>query len=54
MVQAAYLWEIHTSLSEHDLEVPFPQRDVHFRSVFGLKDELARKWLDASRGRDQP
>ena len=54
MVQAAYLWEIHTSLSEHNLEVPLPQRDVHFRSVFGLKDELARKWLDQSRGTNKP
>lgn len=48
-VQAAYLWEIHTSLAQHAIEVPFPQRDVHFRSVFGLKDELARKWLEQSR-----
>lgn len=54
MVQAVYLWEIHSSLAEHDLEVPFPQRDVHFRSVFGLKDELARKWLDQSRGPAKP
>lgn len=48
-VQAEYLWEIHSSLAEHQLEVPFPQRDVHFRSVFGLKDDLARQWLDQSR-----
>jgi potassium-dependent mechanosensitive channel len=48
-VQAEYLWEIHTSLENHKLEVPFPQRDVHFRSAFGLKDELAREWLDRSR-----
>ena len=50
MVHASYLWEIHTSLAEHRLEVPFPQRDIHFRSAFGLKDELAREWLDQARG----
>ena len=54
MVQAAYLWEIHTSLNEHKLEVPFPQRDVHFRSLFGLKDGSAREWLEQSRRPDQP
>lgn len=53
-VQAAYLWEIHTSLAQHAIEVPFPQRDVHFRSVFGLKDELARKWLEQSRTQAKP
>ena len=53
-VQAEYLWEIHSSLAEHELEVPFPQRDVHFRSAFGLKDELARQWLDQSRSGPTP
>ncbi|MDH5512048.1 MAG: mechanosensitive ion channel [Gammaproteobacteria bacterium] len=53
-VLAEYLWEIHTSLAEHQLEVPFPQRDVHFRSAFGLKDELARQWLDQSRAGPAP
>lgn len=31
-VQAAYMWEIHTSLIEHGIEIPFPQRDLHVRS----------------------
>ncbi len=31
-VQAAYLWEIETSLAEHGIEIPFPQRDLHLRS----------------------
>lgn len=31
-VQAAFLWEIHTSLQEYDIEIPFPQRDLHIRS----------------------
>lgn len=33
-VQADYLWEIHTSLYEHKIEIPFPQRDLHLRSGF--------------------
>lgn len=45
---------LSTVLAEHQLEVPFPQRDVHVRSVFGLKDELARRWLDQSRPRTSP
>ncbi|MDF1643288.1 MAG: mechanosensitive ion channel [Pseudomonadales bacterium] len=38
-VQAAYLWEIDTKLKKHGIEIPFPQRDLHLRSVFGQKDE---------------
>jgi potassium-dependent mechanosensitive channel len=43
--QAAYLWEIHTALEQHGIEVPFPQRDLHVRSLFGLQDEAARGLL---------
>jgi len=45
-VQAAYLWEIHTALYAHRLEIPFPQNDVHFRSFFGLKDDEAKRWFE--------
>jgi len=45
LVAAAYLWEIHTALCENNIEIPFPQRDVHFRSVLGLTDGEARDWL---------
>jgi potassium efflux system protein len=38
-VQAAYLWEIDTKLRKYNIEVPFPQRDLHLRSLFGQKDE---------------
>lgn len=31
-VQAAFLWEIHSSLLEYNIEIPFPQRDLHIRS----------------------
>ncbi len=44
-VQAAYLWEIHTALYKYEIEIPFPQRDLHLRSVLGLKDEAARDLL---------
>ena len=30
--RALFLWEIETQLSEHDIEIPFPQRDLHIRS----------------------
>jgi len=30
--QAKYLWEIETELAKRDIEIPFPQRDLHLRS----------------------
>jgi len=44
-IQAAYLWAIHTALTENRIEIPFPQRDLHFRSFFGLTGASARKSL---------
>jgi potassium efflux system protein len=41
-VIADYLWELHSALEKHAIEVPFPQRDVHFRSFFGAKGDEAR------------
>lgn len=52
-VQAAYLWEIHTALGRHDIEVPFPQNDLHLRSLFGLKDEAGRRWLEEQLARSR-
>ncbi|WOJ94113.1 mechanosensitive ion channel [Congregibacter variabilis] len=34
-VHASYLWAIDDKLREYAIEVPFPQRDLHVRSVFG-------------------
>ncbi len=55
-VRAAYLWEIHTALERHGIEVPFPQRDLHVKSMFGMSSEEARELLSARRSaphRDQ-
>ena len=41
-VNAAYLWEIESKLNEYDIEIPFPQRDLHLRSVFGHTEDEAR------------
>jgi small-conductance mechanosensitive channel len=30
--RAAYLWELETKLSEYNIEIPFPQHDLHLRS----------------------
>ena len=43
--KALLLWEIHSALARHHIEVPFPQRDLHVRSFFGRKDEEAFAWV---------
>lgn len=45
-VQAAYLWELETKLGKYKIEIPFPQRDLHVRSIFGRKDEDAAHMFD--------
>ena len=37
-VMAAYTWALETALGRHGLEIPFPQRDLHVRSVFGREE----------------
>ena len=34
-VKAAYNWALHSALHRHKLAIPFPQRDLHLRSVLG-------------------
>jgi len=34
-VMAAYTWALESALTQHGLEIPFPQRDLHLRSVLG-------------------
>lgn len=50
-VKAAYNWALHTALQRHGIEMPFPQRDLHLRSVLGYTDGEAVALL---RGRAVP
>ncbi len=44
-VQAAYCWAIDDALREAGIEIPFPQHDLHVRSLFGLEAESARRFV---------
>lgn len=33
-IRASFLWELETLFREHGVEIPFPQRDIHFKSDF--------------------
>gem|GEM_PF-6298204 len=37
--RASFMWELHTLLDEHGIEIPFPQRDIHFKSDFRTPPE---------------
>jgi len=37
-IAAAYMWEIESSLNQYEIEIPFPQRDLHIRSVCDKND----------------
>jgi small-conductance mechanosensitive channel len=32
--RATFMWELESLLVENGVEIPFPQRDIHFRSDF--------------------
>jgi len=49
--KAAYLWELDTSFKEHGIQIPFPQRDLNLRSVFGLGGDEAIALLRGTRGK---
>ena len=60
-VHAAYCWAIDDALRAASIEIPFPHRDLHLRSVFGLDGEAARRFVhgapvtgDADRPRPPP
>jgi len=44
-VTAAYNWALHSALQAHGIEIPFPQRDLHVKTLFGLSDQDARSAL---------
>jgi small-conductance mechanosensitive channel len=49
LVQADYLWDIHSGLVERGIEIPFPQQDIHVRSLLGLDEEAALALLSGRR-----
>ena len=54
VVSADYLWELHSAFERYGIEIPFPQQDVHVRSLFGLGEEAARAWIAGTRPRPPP
>jgi small-conductance mechanosensitive channel len=44
-VTAAYNWALHSALEAHGIEIPFPQRDLHVKTLLGLSGEDARSAL---------
>ncbi len=46
-VVAAYNWELESALKRHGVSMPFPQRDLHMTSWFGLTGKAA---IQAARG----
>lgn len=44
-VLAAYNWALHTALEKRGIEIPFPQRDLHVRSLFGRAGAEGRDLL---------
>ncbi|HUO13321.1 MAG TPA: mechanosensitive ion channel domain-containing protein [Caulobacteraceae bacterium] len=41
--KAAYTWAIEEALRQADIEIPFPQLDLRFRSLFGRENEEAAR-----------
>ncbi len=42
-VQAAYYWALEDALGRYGIEIPFPQRDLHVRSLFNATEDDARE-----------
>jgi small-conductance mechanosensitive channel len=40
-MEAAYTWAIDDALRKAGIEIPFPQRDIRIRSLFGHEGEEA-------------
>ncbi len=51
-VQAAYNWALHSALQRHDIEIPFPQRDLNLSQLFGLEGADARRALGLTEATD--
>ncbi|MDH5824838.1 mechanosensitive ion channel [Luteimonas sp. RD2P54] len=48
-IEAAYLWELDSALKRHGIAIPFPQRDLHLRSLFGMEGAAAAAALRGER-----
>ncbi|MDP1632295.1 MAG: mechanosensitive ion channel [Caulobacter sp.] len=48
-MHAAYTWAIDDALRRHNIEIPFPQRDIRIRSLFGEEGGDALKALRLER-----
>jgi small-conductance mechanosensitive channel len=53
-MMAAYRWAIDEALRRHDLEVPFPQREVRVRGLFGREGEDAVSVISPKPVREAP
>jgi small-conductance mechanosensitive channel len=61
-VKAAYLWALESALAKYAIEIPFPQRDLHVRSLFGRHGDAAlaafhhdeRRMRASADDRDEP
>lgn len=44
-VKASYLWALDTALRKYCIDIPFPQQDLHIRSLFGRQgDDALAAW----------
>lgn len=44
-VKASYLWALDTALRKYCIDIPFPQQDLHIRSLFGRHgDDALAAW----------
>ena len=53
-VKAAYNWALESALRRHGIELPFPQRELRVRSLFGLEGEEALASLRGERHASMP
>ncbi len=42
-VQAAYYWALEDALAKYGIEIPFPQRDLHLRSLFSATEDDSKE-----------
>ncbi|MGV8896987.1 MAG: mechanosensitive ion channel family protein [Rhodoglobus sp.] len=52
-VTAAYNWALHSALEAHGIEIPFPQSDLHVKTLLGLSGEDARRALGLAETAEQ-